>query len=377
MAEPSAVSAADRAFAVTARDLFTPFRFERWLALGFVAFLDQCGRTGGGNYNGNVPGAGGSRDGGGGGSRGGEEFTRALAWLAEHALLAAGIAAAVIAITLVIIVLVFWLQSRGTFMYLDNVATGRSDVRRPWREHKGRAGSYFAWLFGASLLTFVVVIALLVPIGWSGWTLMRRGAAPLPIVVLVLSILILLLVAVCANLFAMAMRDFVAPLQWYGELSCGQALRTFGRLLRENKLLFLVYVLLKIVFSIVLMIVTFAVCCLTCCCAMIPFVHQTLLQPVYYFERRWSLELLQQLGFAPPLVAPAPPPGPLMPPLPPPLPDAGPPQAPPDLSGEGSPGGDGPQGFARAAAEVNSRSMAPTAPSTSMRDVSMVWVACA
>ena len=43
-ADVSPLDAAQQALEHTRRQLF-PFRFERWLALGFVAFLDQCGRT--------------------------------------------------------------------------------------------------------------------------------------------------------------------------------------------------------------------------------------------------------------------------------------------------------------------------------------------
>src|SRR5258708_18756415 len=49
LAEPSPIEAAREAVEHTRRNLF-PFRFERWLALGFVAFLDQCGRGGGGSF---------------------------------------------------------------------------------------------------------------------------------------------------------------------------------------------------------------------------------------------------------------------------------------------------------------------------------------
>jgi len=37
--------------------------------------------------------------------------------------------------------------------------------------------------------------------------------------------------------------------------------------------------------------------CLTCCCALLPVVMQTALQPLFYFERAWSLFLLRQLGY--------------------------------------------------------------------------------
>ena len=36
--------------------------------------------------------------------------------------------------------------------------------------------------------------------------------------------------------------------------------------------------------------------CLTCCCAFLPVLCQAVLQPLYFFERAWSLFLLRQLG---------------------------------------------------------------------------------
>ncbi len=67
-------------------------------------------------------------------------------------------------------------------------------------------------------------------------------------------------------------------------------------LLRTQPGVFVVYVLLKIAFSFVAGIVVLLAGCLTCCCAFLPVVSQTVLQPIFYFERAWSLCLLRQLG---------------------------------------------------------------------------------
>src|SRR5450432_298697 len=80
-AEPSPVEAAREAYEQTRRLLF-PFRFERWLTLGFVAFLDQCGRGGvGGVLPGGPRGAfpPSAFGGGGGGAEGGTWFFAHLA----------------------------------------------------------------------------------------------------------------------------------------------------------------------------------------------------------------------------------------------------------------------------------------------------------
>jgi hypothetical protein len=312
MPEVSAISAADRALEETGRSLF-PFRFRTWLALGLVAFMDQCGRsggTGGGSYN---PGSLG-KGGGGGSEGGGEAMDRGLAWLGEHALLAAGIAAVVITLVMALIAVVLWINSRGTFMYLDNVATRRSDVARPWREHADRAASYFAWRFGITLATFVGLVALLVPIAWSVFALFHHGAAPAPIALLVISALAMVAFLLALAVFSVLLRDFAAPIQWFDDVSCTVAIRQVVGLVRAQPLLFVVYMLLKLVFAFVLGIVGLATCCLTCCLGLLPVIFQTLLQPAFYFERRWSIELLQDLGYAIP--APAGPSGGLVvPPL--------------------------------------------------------------
>jgi hypothetical protein len=301
--EISVVTAADRAIDETRRRLF-PAQLERWFALGFVAFLDQCGRGGGGSFN--FPGGGGG--GGGGGSEGGgpkQAVDQVAAFMAAHVVLVASIAAVILIFILAVSALVLWLRSRGTFMYLDNVATGRCDVGRPWREHADRAGSYFLWTFGLAIGTLVAVLLLLAPIVYASFSLFRHGARTGPIVLIVAASLLMMVLIVGVQLFSVALRDFVAPLQWYCDLSCGGAVAVFTGLLRAHPGAFVVYVLLKIVYSIVVGVAVLAFSCLACvCCCLclgfLPVIRQTLLQPLFYFERRWSLELLQQFGYGPP-----------------------------------------------------------------------------
>jgi hypothetical protein len=284
----SAFTAAEDALAHTRRALF-PFRLERWLALGFVAFLEQCGRQGGG-FNPNIVPPG--REGGDGGGIAGP-----VEWAAAHLTLVVAVATVVLAVIVAVIALVLWVNSRAIFMYVDDVATGRADVARPWREHAERAGSLFAWRFGLTLATLGGVLVLLV----LGALAVARGVARgfgggvvVSIVVLGLALLLLLLLSA---LLAFALRDFVAPLQWHGALSCGAALRVFAGLLSAHLGTFLVFVLLRIVFAIALGMALLLLGCLTCCIGFLPVVSQTVLQPAFFFERAWSLQLLRQLGY--------------------------------------------------------------------------------
>jgi hypothetical protein len=286
---PSPLDAFQSALAHTRRDLF-PFRFERWVTLGFLAFLDQCGRRAGLGFN--LPTLG---DGGGGG---GGDGAGGLEWLAAHALIVAAVAAGALTVLVVVAAVVLWVNSRGVFMYVDAVATGRAEVGRPWAEHASRASSYFAWSFGLAMAILVLVLLALAAGAVVGIAVARaEGTWWLGIGVLVLLVFGLLAVLVAASLVALGLRDFVAPLQLATGLSAGGALRTLGALVRAQAGAFALYLLLKLVFSAVLALAMLLAACLTCCCALLPLVSQTLFQPAFHLERGWSLYLLRQMGY--------------------------------------------------------------------------------
>jgi hypothetical protein len=297
----SPIDAARDAIAHTRRHVL-PFRFGNWFVLGFLAFLDQCGRSAwnsGPHWN-----LGHHRDRGeemAGGRFGGDlaravEF--ALAWLSEHLLLVVVGSIVGLMAMAAVIALVFWINARGTFAYLDCVASGRVEVGRPWREHATATNSYFAWRLGLALaaLAIVVVTALLGAVvvvsmvrrpGWTG------GAMALALV----PVLLVLLLAVPLLLLAgVALRDFVAPLQLATGASCGRAIEVFEGLVVAHPGAFLLYLLLKIVLVIATGIIVVLGGCLTCCLGFLPVVCQTLFQPLFFFERAWPLFLLRQIG---------------------------------------------------------------------------------
>jgi hypothetical protein len=182
-------------------------------------------------------------------------------------------------------------------MYVDNVATGRADVVRPWREQARLANSYFQWSFGLALALLATLLVSAVPLVWGGLELARHGFHVGIVAGMVLVVLILGVVILAASLFSVCLRDFVAPIQWAMAQPCGVALQTFWTLARGAPGVFALYLLLKLVFSVVLGASALLVACLTCCCGLLPVIHQTLFQPAYYFERSWSLCLLAGFGY--------------------------------------------------------------------------------
>jgi len=313
--EPSPVDAAGEAYEHTRRHLF-PFKLERWLALGLVAFLDQCGR---GGISGSIPGGGGrgpvipTGNASGNGESG---FGEIGAWMGAHVALVVGLAALAITLIVAFMALVLWINSRATFVYVENVATGGTEIARPWRAHAERARSYFAWRFGLALGLMVTVLSV-VGLGIAAVFTLRDEGYKLVVALLVLAPLLLLLI-VAAALLSVALRDFAAPIQMAAGVGCTAALRLVADLVRAHPLAFFLYVVLKVVFGIAQGIVLLAAACVTCCCILIPVVTQTFLQPLFYFERAWPLYLLRQMGYdlvtgpaasVPTLPAPLPPTG--------------------------------------------------------------------
>jgi hypothetical protein len=291
-AEPSPVEAAREAVDHTRRLLF-PFRFEHWLTLGLVAFLEQCGRGGMGGALPGPPPIGGWPDAGSA-----PDVADFGTWFTAHLAVIVSVAAALLVVVVLIAAVMVWIGSRATFVYIDDVATGRADLTRPWNAHAEKAQSYFAWRFGLAAALFAS-IGVLIMAGVGAALLMAKGGAPgavaggLLLVALVPAFMVVLL---GGGVAALALRDFVAPLQMHAGEPCGMAVRRLVVLVRAYPLAFLLYVVLKIAFEMVRGTVLVLAACLTLCCILVPVVTQTALQPIFFFERAWPLFFLRQMG---------------------------------------------------------------------------------
>jgi hypothetical protein len=315
MASISVVDAAREAAQHTRRHLL-PVSPLKWLTLGFLAFLDQCGRsvTGGGPHGGNgmrMRPWHGSFDGGHGIHEIVDAARTFSEWLSDHApLVISGVAVGILAVAAILAV-ILWINARGSFMYLDNVASGRADITRPWREHAGAAWSYFGWRYALSFGSFMVFV-LMIGIGLASVLGVLNGrvnsSSGLALLALVPMVVVLLLSIPILALAHVALRDFVAPLQMSTGLSCGSAAGLLETLITEQPGAFIVYALLKLLFVVLAAVVVTVVSCLTCCIGFLPLVKQTIFQPLYYFERAWPLFLLRQLGYDLPGRLPAAPP---------------------------------------------------------------------
>lgn len=277
------------------RMLFGPFVIEKWLGLGFCAFLANLaseGGAGGMNFSGfgNTGGAAPAGQGGG--------FDDALESLRDYWPWIVLGALCVTSLFIAVGMLLTWLSSRGQFMFIDGVARNRGGVVEPWREFRAEGNSlfFFRFWFGlATFFAFLLCAGLCALLAWPDVRAERFG--PMALLALVLgvgSLVVLSIVAGCVRVFLL---HFVAPIMYARRLRVGAAWSEFGRvMLREYKGTLLLYLLFQIVLGMLIGILTVLATCATCCLAAIPYLGTVILLPLHVFGRAYPIYFLEQFG---------------------------------------------------------------------------------
>ncbi len=134
----------------------------------------------------------------------------AFAWIAAHMVLFVSVLMGVMLLSL----LFMWLRSRTIFVYIDDVASGRFDLVRPWSEQGAHADSFFLLSLVVQGAAFVLMVLIL---GLGGYFVLWTRTTGWPAGAIVLGVIpiafIFILSLLLAGLLNMALRDFVAPLQ--------------------------------------------------------------------------------------------------------------------------------------------------------------------
>ena len=289
----------------TKRILFRPFDFGRWLVLGFAAWLAGLGSSGGG-FQLRLP-MGGWGDWGGSASwREGLDGAGQVVRDAWQGVALAGCLVAlalVVVVVAVIVVVGLWASSRGRFVFLDNVLSGRAAIVEPWKRLRSQGNSLFLFrlLFGLVLL---VVIGLMV-----GGTFLALGGiaglarretvgavAAIPLVLVLVAAVALCLAA--SALVGYVLEGFVVPLMHRHGLGVMDGWRRFLGHFRARPWPFLLSGLLllglRLGVAMVVMAAGFMTCCLGFLVLMIPYLGTVLLLPVPVFIRSYTVELLAQ-----------------------------------------------------------------------------------
>ena len=270
--------------------LFQPFDLQKWLVLGFCAWLAQLGSGGGSGSGGQV--------GRVGAQGGGPDFGPINDWFRENMALVITVVVVLLLLAVAIGFLVTWLSSRGHFMFLDGVVHNRAHVTSPWSEYRREGNSLCLFRVCVGLATLLAVPLLLlvgVAIAWSDIQAGQFGAAAgLALIIGIPTLLLLIFVLVCISLF---LNDFVVPIMYHHRLTVMPAWRVFRESLLDGRGgTFLLYVLFKFVIGIAIATLTIGVVCATCCIAALPYVGTVILLPLHVFVRSYSLYFLAQFG---------------------------------------------------------------------------------
>lgn len=286
--------------------LFEPFDFGKWCAIGLSAFL--AGLLQGGNGLNNFPNLNGLGDQNKfGGTTGTHRPSVDMHQLnAEASKFFSGmqlgmiilIGVVVFAVIIALGLLLYWLGTRGQFMFLDNVVRNRGAVAWPWSNYARLANSAFLMyvLFMViSLLVFVpIIIGVVVvciplfqhsrwPEGGEIGLLIGLGAA-------------YLLGAFVVTVLLFLFREISIPIMFRQNITARPAFSQTMRLASQHTASIVVFVLLRFAIFWGVAIASALICCVTCCIGALPYIGTVLLLPVLVYVKCFSLECISQFG---------------------------------------------------------------------------------
>ncbi|MBN9160885.1 MAG: hypothetical protein BGO98_42075 [Myxococcales bacterium 68-20] len=290
------------------RILFRPFNIGTWFSFGFVFALQSCAEGGGGNTF-RIPNLGGSGGSGHGGSGAGSSTDNAIANLLPSDLLSradlgkiggaeiAAVAAIVCVIAVPVVLLMFWLGSRGQMMAIRAVATGMADVGEAWRATQtsgGRMLKFQLALTGIALVVFLPLVGAGVAAALPVIREEERFDALLPLIggLALVALVALIPLAIVKSLG----RNFVAPIMLKHEIGAREAWTRFWSLGRGHVGSIVVFWLIGAGFTLVAGLAGIVGALVTCCLGFLPVIHQTMMAPYYVFERAWTLEILASMS---------------------------------------------------------------------------------
>jgi len=276
------------------KSLFQPFDLSKWMRIGFTAWLagliSMHGSSGGSNSglkNNNW-----------------DDFFRfpdtAWCWLQSHPLWFTLIIAG--AVLLIIFgVFLIWVNSRGKFMFLYNVAREKNEIGLPWNEYRKEGNSLFLWQFFFGWITAALFILLLIYCFVSVKGL-YYGDFPGFIIFWKIAGMVLMFIVylIAIGYISLFLNDFVVPLMYKYRLGVIGGWKKFLSLFGRYFFRFVVYGLfilgLRIATGIVVLAFALCTCCIGLLLLAIPYIGSVVLLPVSYTFRALSIEFLAQFG---------------------------------------------------------------------------------
>lgn len=236
--------------------------------------------------------------------------------------LAAGVVLALSVIVLGLWLVMLWFNSRGLFMTLDSLASGRVQIGYSWSYFRRQGQAVFWFRVAVALICFAAGLFFLVAGGavflppWGDWQSPLLGGR---LVLLSVSIVGLAAIGLIYRIIDLAMCDVIAPLLYRFDVSLGYAWRWCWQMFCQHTWVFVKYLLCLAVLQCLLLVVRIVAvvgaCCCACCVAwifLVPVVGSYLLNvfllPLSVWRRYFAFFFLASFGDAYNLLKPVAPP---------------------------------------------------------------------
>ena len=274
----------------TKQVLFRPFDLEKWLVIGFAAFLSHFAGGGTGfNFN---PASLRNR-----GNWNWDFRTTSHQFYSttDHVSLwlVLFITATAFIFIMALVLVLLWIGCRGRFMFVDCVARNRGAIREPWHEFRSVGNSLFWFTLAVALLFLLIAVVAGSPV--LLWLVMHRGDVHFgPIAVLCVGFWIAV-VFVCALAWGL-ISQFMIVAMYRRRCRAIEAFRSSVSLIMTDPVPFILYLLFLIVLGIFVAIISCVATCLTCCIAALPYIGTVILLPLYVFLAAYPLFFARQFG---------------------------------------------------------------------------------
>ncbi len=271
----------ESAFELTKRILFQPFDLAKWCVIGFAAFLANLGQGQGFNFpnlrerNWNL-----------------KDTTHDL--VGSVSAVPWWVIALIVFFVLVVITLVVvltWVSSRGTFIFIDCVVRNRGAIVAPWKEFRREGDGLFFFRVGTGL----ILLLLLALGGFPLWWPLVHGTRP-QMAPMIVGLALVAGVSVAFVFFWAPVLHFMGPIMYRRRCRALDGCRAAIGLVTGRPGPVLLFVLFNVVIGLALALVTCLLTCATCCVAAIPYVGTVIILPLHVFWMSFLLLFVRQFG---------------------------------------------------------------------------------
>jgi hypothetical protein len=292
-----------KAWEQTGRILFAPFDAGKWFMLGFAAWLATLGQRYFPSLNFQLPVNSNTTT-----VSGNEELIShgPLSWTGLDTMVPAVLAVTGLAAVFFILgisITLLWVNSRGKFLFLNDLLLDRTDIVKPWKRFAPEGNSLFIWRLVFNLVCLGIGISMLVATGLLVMPCLRAERLLfMPLAGMLLAGILLAVLTIAGAYINLFLEDFIIPLMHRHRLHCNAAWVLFMKSLRKHMGAFLLYglfkLLLVLIINTLILLITLVTCCMCCLgiLLMMPYIGTVILLPIPAFLRLFSVEFISQFG---------------------------------------------------------------------------------